>query len=326
MTDYTGTQLEMARKVLEIFRPDATSTRDKMAQRGGRFVHYTSAENALNIINTKTLWMRNTNCMIDYRELQHGLDALRRFFAPDKPNREEFVRALDACCEGIGQQAFELFDHWWTDVQFSTYVTSVSEHDDKEDQHGRLSMWRAFAGGSARVALVFKIPLTNDPAATLNLLMLPVAYYTAEEVQDELKLVTTNIKKNQEFLRSIDRAMLVQFIYFMLMANVVCMKHEGFHEEREWRIIYSPNQRPSKLISRSIEVVGGVPQTVHQIPLGGDGPDLANVAISSLINRIIIGPSPYPWPMSEAFVRALTAANVTDAGSRVFISGIPIRS
>jgi hypothetical protein len=72
--------------------------------------------------------------------------------------------------------------------------------------------------------------------------------------------------------------------------------------------------------------VGGVPQTVYKIPLTGGSPDLANIAISNLVDRVIIGPSPYPWPMYEAFVSALTAANVTDASSRVFVSGIPIRS
>jgi hypothetical protein len=264
--------------------------------------------------------------MIDFRELQHGFETLRNFFAPDNPNRGEFVQALDACCDGVGQEAFALFDHWWNDIQFSTYVASISEHDDKEDQHGRLSMWRAFAAGTARVALVLKIPLAHDPASALNLLLLPVAYHTAEEAEGELKLVTTNIKNDREVLRSIDRAMLVNFIYFMLMANVVCMKHEGFHEEREWRIIYSPNQRSSKLISHSIEVVAGVPQTVYKIPLGGDDSDHADIALSKLIDRIIIGPSPYPWPMYEAFVSALTAANVPDARSHVFVSGIPIRS
>jgi hypothetical protein len=56
------------------------------------------------------------------------------------------------------------------------------------------------------------------------------------------------------------------------------------------------------------------------------GPDLDNVAIPSLIDRVIIGPSPYPWPMYEAFVAALTAAGVPDANQRVFVSGIPIRT
>src|SRR4051812_13197943 len=163
MTDNVVTP-EVWRKLLEILNPYATKTRAEMVQRGGRFVHYTSAENALKIINTKTLWMRNTKCMIDYHELQHGLDELRSVLGKASPSGGEFVRALDASCSGITQQAFAFFEGWWKDVFFSTYVTSVSEHDDKEDQHGRLSMWRAFASSTARVALVLKIPLIEDPA------------------------------------------------------------------------------------------------------------------------------------------------------------------
>ena len=296
-----------------------------MIERGGRFVHYTSAENGLKIINTKTIWMRNTNCMTDYSEVQHGFNLLNKFFA-DASKAGEFKSALDGCVDGVGKQAFDLFNQWWNDIRFNTYITCVSEHNDSEDQHGRLSMWRALAGTTARVALVFKIPLTEDPAASLNLLMIPVAYHTDAAVERELKSVIKNIKDNQQFLRSIDRAMFVQAIFFMLVTSVVCLKHEGFREEREWRVIYSPNLRPSPLISSSIEVVGGVPQRVYKIPLAGGSPDLANVAIPSLVDRVIIGPSPYPWPMYEAFVTALSAAGVTDANSRVFVSNIPIRS
>jgi Protein of unknown function (DUF2971) len=238
-----------------------------MVQRGGRFVHYTSAENGLKIINTRTIWMRNTNCMSDYREVQHGQERLKTFF-PAGRNMDEFQSALNTCVDGIGKQAFDLFERWWNDIRLNTYITSVSEHDDSEDQHGRLSMWRAFAGATARVALVFKIPLTEHPAASLNLLMIPVAYHTDDEVERELKLVIQNINDNQQFLGSIDRNMFVQSIFFMLVTSVVCLKHEGFREEREWRVIYSPNLRPSPLLSSSssIEVVGGVPQRVYKIP------------------------------------------------------------
>ena len=288
-------------------------------------MHYTSAENGLKIINTRTMWMRNTNCMTDYSEVQHGFDTLNRFLA-DTSIGGEFKNALNGGVAGVGAQAFALFNQWWNDIRFNTYIACVSEHHDSEDQHGRLSMWRAFVGTTARVALVFRTPLTEDPAPSLNLLMIPVAYHTNAEVEGELRSVIKNIKDNQQFLRSIDRATFVQAIFFMLVTSVVCLKHEGFREEREWRVIYSPNQRPSPLISSSIEVVGGVPQTVYKIPLTGGSPDLANIAISNLVDRVIIGPSPYPWPMYEAFVSALTAANVADARSRVFVSGIPIRS
>jgi len=42
-----------------IFRPYAKERRDEIVARKGRFVHYTSAENAMKIIQSKKLWMRN---------------------------------------------------------------------------------------------------------------------------------------------------------------------------------------------------------------------------------------------------------------------------
>jgi len=68
----TTEQLQIAQRLLEILSPYGVQTRTDMIERGGRFVHYTSAENGLKIINTKTIWMRNTNCMTDYSEVQHG--------------------------------------------------------------------------------------------------------------------------------------------------------------------------------------------------------------------------------------------------------------
>jgi hypothetical protein len=61
--------LEIVKKLLPIFFPYHTSRRDRMIESNGRFVHYTSAENAIKIINTKCVWMRNATCMSDYREV-----------------------------------------------------------------------------------------------------------------------------------------------------------------------------------------------------------------------------------------------------------------
>jgi len=36
-----------------------------------------------------------------------------------------------------------------------------------------------------------------------------------------------------------------------------------------------------------------------------------------MFGRLIVGPSPYPWVMYEAFVEALTKLGITDAASRV---------
>jgi hypothetical protein len=68
-----------------------------------------------------------------------------------------------------------------------------------------------------------------------------------------------------------------------------------------------------------------VPQTIYKIPLKGAPPDdLTEIDIPHLIDRVIIGPTPYGWAMYEAFVNALTAAGVQNP--RVLVSGIPIRA
>ena len=85
--------------------------------------------------------------------------------------------------------------------------------------------------------------------------------------------------------------------------------------------------RPSALVESSNVVVNGVPQIVHAIPLDATvSPALADLDLSKMFDRLIIGPSQYTWPMCEVFMHALKAAGVADAEKRVFISDIPIRT
>jgi hypothetical protein len=106
-----------------------------------------------------------------------------------------------------------------------------------------------------------------------------------------------------------------------------CLKHEGFHEEREWRVIYSPKRFPSSLIEASTKVIAGVPQLLYELPLDrAVSPVLDDLDMSKMFDRLIIGPSPYPWVMYEAFTDALKKAGVEEAEKRVFMSCIPIRS
>ena len=135
-----------------------------------------------------------------------------------------------------------------------------------------------------------------------------------------------NISTNREFLASTERQLVVGVIVAMLLAAVTCLKHEGFQEEREWRAIYCPKFH-SALMESTIKVVSGVPQIVYQIPLDASvAPDLADLDFSRVFNRLILGPSPYPWPMGNAFTEALAKAGIPDAQERVCASDIPIRT
>ncbi len=270
--------------------------------------------------------MRNTACMSDYLEVQHGFDIVNKFFS-EKSNIDAFTAALDACVPNAAQEAISLFNQWWKDIRLNTYVTSTSEHDNREDFHGRLSMWRAFGSHAVRVAIVLSVPKISAGSLALNLLFSPVAYLTEDEVHRVIHEVIRNIGTNCSFLRSVDRQIVVQTVFYMFVAAVTCLKHEGFREEREWRAIYTPKLRPSQLMESSTEVILGVPQLVYKIPLDGSvSPILADLDFSRIFDRLIIGPSSYPWVMFEAFTGELMKAGILDASERVWTSNIPIRT
>lgn len=313
-----------------ILMPTSRKQRDDFYRHnGGRFVHYTPAEAALNIINSKRIWMRNAMCMSDYREINHGYELFQGFLG-DKANANRFIAALDACAPGVANEAIGLFDQWWGNIQTDTYIASISEHDEKEDMHGRLSMWRAYGGNSARVAIVFRVPWYTGAAKELSISLNPVAYLDQTELHNELATVISNVEKNVDFLKTIDRDELRGYIFTLFMVGVTGLKHEGFREEREWRVLYSPKLNPSPLIESSLETIGGVPQTIHKLPLdktiSTSSAALAELDFAKIFDRLIIGPSPYPYAQYEAFVSALGKAGVENAEERVFVSGIPIRT
>lgn len=128
-------------------------------------------------------------------------------------------------------------------------------------------------------------------------------------------------------LRSISRDEMRNLIFYMLIAAAVSLKHAGFAEEREWRVIYLPDLNPSKLIEQAIEVIQGIPQIVYKIPLVDSSVnDVVGVSVHILVDRVIIGPSAYPIAMYSAFMKVLREAGIIDAASRVVMSGIPSRT
>ena len=125
-------------------------------------------------------------------------------------------------------------------------------------------------------------------------------------IERTLSRLKFNIRNNNDFLRSIDRQHIVGSVFNMLVAGVCCLKHEGFHEEREWRAIYAPSRLFSPLIEFSTETIDGIPQVVYKLPLDVAVSDtLADLDLSRMFDRLIIGPSQFSWPIYQAFVAEL---------------------
>jgi hypothetical protein len=318
-------ELETILKSESILMPYATARREQVWKRNGRFVHYTSAENAISIIQSKFMWMRNAQCMTDYAELVTGHTLLARFFSQEQ-NRQLFFATLNECYPAMAEETIDLFNQWWkNNIAFRTYITCLSEHDDAEDTHGRLSMWRGFGRAVARAAIVLKLPAPAE-ADGLRIFLSPVAYFGYERVEEELRAVILNIQRNRDFVCPLGRERFRDSVFRMLVMAAVSLKHEGFAEEREWRLVYFPDLDPSPLILQSIETIDGAPQIICKIPLHDDPThDVIGIEIPTLVDRVIIGLTTHPLAIHGALVAALNGASVTDAVSRVVMSGIPLR-
>src|SRR4051812_48576455 len=99
-------------------------------------------------------------------------------------------------------------------------------------------MWRAFARSNSKVALVFRVPLKVGAAQPLRITLNPVDYYTADQLGDAIIALGDSIAANKDFLLLQDRSSVVGLSFMALLLQVVCLKHEGFKEEKEWRLFH----------------------------------------------------------------------------------------
>src|SRR5712691_3848103 len=87
--------MELSMRLESIFTPYAVKHRQKFYKgidATARFVHYTTAEAALQMIRSKRFWMRNASSMSDYREVELGHEILVGYLH-DKSKRPEFFAA-----------------------------------------------------------------------------------------------------------------------------------------------------------------------------------------------------------------------------------------
>lgn len=287
-----------------------------------RFVYYTTADTAYRVLSNSEVWMRNTQVMNDFQEVEYGLNCTKSAM---REHRERFEAAVDGAWAAMAKQVIDRFEAWIPGFRYATYITCVSEHDDSEDDHGRLSMWRAY-GGENGVALVLNPHVFFTETDALAAYTYPVAYRTAQQFVSDFENWVAGLETNRDLLKSIGYNRCFALLFEALKIGVICTKHPGFAEEREWRIVYSPAQERSSVLKECIEVVRGVPQTVVKIPLV-EKPDqgLTGIGVPQLLSRLIIGPTEHADVMYRMFWTVLEKAGVTNAPSVMQVSDIPLR-
>jgi hypothetical protein len=309
--------------ILQIFYPYAFSKVSEAISKGTRFVHYTTADAALKMLVSREVWMRKSSCMNDYMEVEHGFECLNAAY---KKHKERFSSIFDSLFPEFSKKLEELFNSWLPHFRTESYVTCISEHDESENRTGRLSMWRAY-GHSAGVGMILNAAPFLRPSDALKAYTSPVAYLDGEAFGQEFFNLLQSIEANIPTLKALGEEVVRAHIFEVFRMAILCTKHPGFKEEREWRVIYTPTYQKSARLLSEIQSINGIPQPIHKIPLK-DVPDegLVGIEIPNLVGSVIIGPTNFPLAIKDAFVAKLEEFGVVDARSRIVISDIPLRT
>lgn len=329
----------ITKEIDDIFFADLQNKMSDLFYDNKKLVHYTSAIVAREIIEKEQLWLRKTTFMNDYSEIIYG----KQYFDSLLEDPEitvilnNILKPLTNLDDNLS--AFKKSYHnFINEVEKITYISCLSEHLPSEDTTGRLSMWRAYSNSSG-VALVINPKITSKIGTPFN--MLPVTYS-----KEDLKIVfINNLKKIEDIIKNtitdkqlssdvfntfLNIGFNMDFLFSMYI-YVISLKHQGFCEEREWRIILSSPYSdaaltiPQKFIERSIENIKGNPEVIYKLNL--NKLSFINPKGESLLEKIIIGPTANSEILIDSFGEILKNKGFDDEQIKnmIIVSKIPLR-
>lgn len=322
-------QAELFYKIADLFQPFHNERANQLNKPGANklFAHYTSAENAINIIRGKQLWMRNAGVMNDFSEIGHGQAVLASILDTERGEKARSI--LNDIDSGLGDRVLKTYRESLSHVRECVFMTSLCEHD-TNSFYGKLSMWRAYGGPVAGVALLFKNHLASlRPASPLNLALLPVLYGSNCHYAPHFDKFLMSLEIGTPFLKSVPAQLVEVAALAAVQFASYTIKHQAFAEEEEWRVIYRPYVAPSPILPKRIESIAGIPQAVHPIPFhspNGNPPALVpDLDLNDILDGVLIGPCAYPETVLRAMTDVLTEAGLENARERVSYTHIPMR-
>jgi hypothetical protein len=318
---------------------------DRIKQEGRSFVHYTTTEAALSIINNREIWLRNSAVMNDYSEVAHGEACLRYCLYESNDVAPRCKKVFDELQEGLHEKAVRWFVDSAPMRRAFTYLTSISEHGppqiaagvvDEESMFGRLSMWRAY-GSYGGVGLIFGNEPFMEPKEVLNVYSMPVYYGNPDWFAFEFSKMLNFMEANMAQLKQIDPGVLWENLWRFIHFTSLSCKHPGFKEEREWRITYSADPanehiddakfNASSKIKREFRTVNGLPQRIYKIPFV-DYPEegVVGITLPAFLKQLVIGPTQFPLIVLDALHVAMRRAGFEQDKIRISASQIPLRT
>lgn len=308
-----------------IFLPTLDEAVKRMDEKKLKLAHYTSFEVALSIIENESVWMRDVAHMNDIGEVRYGIQAVDAFLAHDA-DRQLVISTLNTVQPSLGAHIVPIWQRLKGSITTNVYITCFSEHLPGKEDFGRLSMWRAYCCKPDGVALVLNTEAFRLESNALNAYSSPVFYGTVAEFHSKFREMLSNVAAHAEQLRVLGPQRVIESVAMAILFGAVCLKHPGFEEEREWRVIHMPAIEQPSLLRKRAAMVRGHDETIFEIPLkDAPGQGLVGIEIKDLMDHIVIGPSNRTEIIRDGLIEALSKKGVENPASRIVASEIPLR-
>ena len=289
--------------------------------------HYTSVSTLEKIASTDQIWLSNPLYMNDLEELRFGMNA----GADDFRSSQHLAQVFDSSERHafLVKRFDELFSKFDSNHALDTYVMCLSEHTPGEND-GRLSMWRGYGANGNGIAIVFDTARLNPNEASPFI----VGKVKYQSHPDRLEWIDRKLYELAQVLATTeltddDLSLAAHFFIERLKLFALFTKHDGFSEEKEWRIVYMNERDPKGLMK---------PMFGYAITGRGVEPKLklqfskvaevlgTGVTLESLVDLFILGPSISSVLSENSVRRMLTLASREDLASLVTASSIPYRA
>lgn len=296
---------------------------DKLKSNGLLLAHYTSVGALESIIRTNEIWLSNPLFMNDLEEMRFGLELAKKLFFESKnvKNTLKTKKLLNTTNHILTQYYNQFYDQHYLDV----YVFCFSEHDpDHED--GVLSMWRGYGGQGSGVAIIVDTGFLRDDSP---ILIAKVDYLSTESREKQIESciadwceTISHFSLSEEIIPK-----LVQTLFYIFLLSALTTKHNGFSEEKEWRLIYLPIWDSDEGVKNYFDYVIGDRGVEPKLKLliGGENYSDKTWNLSTITKKIILGPTISSPIAKKSVVRMLEKLGVGELKDKVSTSGIPLR-
>ncbi|KAA0996167.1 DUF2971 domain-containing protein [Paraburkholderia panacisoli] len=289
--------------------------------------HYCSTATLEAILRYEQIWFSNPLLMNDLEELRFGMLTGRERFRSHEGLRNVF--SSRQLYDAFRNQLEHCFDGFAREGAFDVYIACFAEHQ-PDDRDGLLSMWRGYGANGNGACIVFDTSKLNEVQES-PLIIGKVEYADRDTrirwvdgIPDTFCELFAQGQWKDDDLKFAAWVLFERLLVFSLYT-----KHQGFHEEQEWRLTYMKHRDSHDLLSDMLDYHIGPrgiePKLKFKIkPLAGATD--SSTFIDSLVHNIILGPTASADIHRLSVERMLKNIGRQALISRVVSSTIPFRS